>query len=289
MDKEELTRLIQAQFAAAPGNDITPEDAIDPALAGVRLYDPPLLGFGDAADGLFDRLRQAEAVGPWYLPPREWMPQARTVVSLFFPFSLAVRKSNRGDAAQPSALWLHGRIEGQSFIAALMRQLCGALEQKGITCCIPAQDPRFALSLDGKGLPGFPADKTPIFTSNWSERHAAYVCGLGSFGLSGGIITEKGMAGRLASMLLDIAVPPDTRAYTDIYANCIRCGLCQKRCPVEAISPQMEKSNVRCKAWLLETKARYAPRLGCGKCQTAVPCEDKNPARKKEQNHAVEH
>ena len=36
--------------------------------------------------------------------------------------------------------------------------------------------------------------------STWSERHVAYVSGLGTFGLSGGLITAKGQAVRLGSV-----------------------------------------------------------------------------------------
>jgi len=35
--------------------------------------------------------------------------------------------------------------------------------------------------------------------SNWSERHIAYVAGLGTFSLADSFITEKGAANRVAA------------------------------------------------------------------------------------------
>lgn len=77
-------------------------------------------------------------------------------------------------------------------------------------------------------------------TSLWSERHAAYVCGLGTFGLSKGLITKKGIAGRFTSLITDLPLLADERAYTDVYEYCTRygCGLCQVRVPCEAGIPK---------------------------------------------------
>jgi epoxyqueuosine reductase QueG len=36
-----------------------------------------------------------------------------------------------------------------------------------------------------------------VFSSNWSERHAAYTAGLGTFGLCDGLITPLGKAMRV--------------------------------------------------------------------------------------------
>ena len=46
------------------------------------------------------------------------------------------------------------------------------------------------------------------FASTWSERHAAYASGLGTFGLSDGLITPRGQAMRCGSVVARIAVPP---------------------------------------------------------------------------------
>ena len=110
----------------------------------------------------------------------------------FLPFTEQVRFSNRADETDPSPEWLYGRIEGQEFIIRYMTSLEKLLRIKEADTCVPSQDARFGTQIEMISMNGrsdFHVD------SRWSERHAAYVCGLGTFGLSRGLITEKGMAG----------------------------------------------------------------------------------------------
>ena len=111
----------------------------------------------------------------------------------------------------------------------------------------------------------------------WSERHAAYVCGLGTFGLSKGLITRKGIAGRFGSVVTDIELEPDPREYSGVYDWCINCGACIARCPAKAISFEKGKEHSPCLDMLLQSGKRFAPRYGCGLCQTGVPCEHQRP------------
>jgi epoxyqueuosine reductase QueG len=115
--------------------------------------------------------------------------------------------------------------------------------------------------------------------SNWSERHVAFVCGLGTFGLSKGLITEKGVAGRFSSIVTDMGLSPSVRPYEGLYDYCIFCGLCARRCPANAISLDTGKAHEPCEAFLNETRALFSPRYGCGKCQSGMPCESRIPAK----------
>jgi hypothetical protein len=45
-------------------------------------------------------------------------------------------------------------------------------------------------------------------TSNWSERHSAYIAGLGTFCLSYSLISEKGCAGRYGTVVTDLDLEP---------------------------------------------------------------------------------
>jgi epoxyqueuosine reductase QueG len=120
----------------------------------------------------------------------------------------------------------------------------------------------------------------PIFNSNWSERHVAYICGLGTFGRHTCIITKKGTAGRLTSIVTDLPLKQDVREYKDRFEYCFQCGKCVKRCPGEAIA-MSGKDKSKCAKYCGSIMKYTAPRLGCGKCQTAVPCETAaNVARK---------
>ena len=205
-------------FAAAEGN------VIDiPGVGETVLYGEPLIGFADADDEIFNTFRRKEVIGANYMSPDEWLPGAKTVISFFLPFSEAVRVSNRVDSTDPSIEWLYARIEGQEFIGKFMAAVQQNMEKHGMTTCVPSSDERFGLKIEMtmNGIrPDFHAD------SKWSERHAAYACGLGTFGLSRGLITEKGMAGRFASIIIFERFEPDVRKYTDIYDYCIKCGAC---------------------------------------------------------------
>lgn len=113
--------------------------------------------------------------------------------------------------------------------------------------------------------------------SRWSERHAAYACGLGTFGLSRGLISERGIAGRYASIIVSESWQATSRNYNGIDDYCIRCGACIRNCPAQAISLEYGKNNILCNAHVEKMKAKYSPRYGCGKCQVGVPCETKAP------------
>jgi epoxyqueuosine reductase QueG len=125
------------------------------------------------------------------------------------------------------------------------------------------------------------------FASTWSERHAAYVSGLGTFGLCDGLITAVGKAHRTGSVIARVSVPPSARPYRDHRAYCLHfthgtCGKCIPRCPVKALGPQghdkkrcQEYTEHRMNAYLKETYGidTYA----CGLCQCGVPCTDHAP------------
>jgi epoxyqueuosine reductase QueG len=107
------------------------------------------------------------------------------------------------------------------------------------------------------------------------------VCGLGTFGLSKGLITSKGIAGRFGSIITSLYLPPNKREYEEIYEYCSMCGACVKKCPVNAISIEKGKNHIICSKFLNQTVEKYKPRYGCGKCQVGVPCESMIPKQRK--------
>lgn len=280
MEKETVRRMAAEVFAETPGNVLTSEMEIKPEYVGIRMFDPQLAGFGAASDPLFEAFKETGAIGPWHMGPEEWLPGSKSVISFFFPISKEVRESNRRMTSGASDLWVYARIEGQAFIKAFTAAVAARFREAGYEALVPATDPRWASVRAGQGIDGYPQIREDTYGSRWSERHAAYVCGLGTFGLSRGLITEKGMAGRFSSLLVTAGFEPDPRLYTDIYENCIRCGACVKRCPSGAIDPEEGKDNCICGSFIEKSKLIHAPRYGCGLCQTKVPCEHRNPARK---------
>lgn len=279
MEKEQIVAKINELFATLPRNVLTQQDAIPAQYVGTVLFDAPLVGFGAADDALFDEYKKGGVIGPWHMSPNEWLGGAQSVISLFFPISEQVRASNRSMKTQASAQWTYARIEGQRYITQFTKALEAWLAENGVRVCVPANDPRFAGVRFGKGIDGYEMDET-IFGSRWSERHAAYVCGLGTFGLSKGLITKKGIAGRFASVIVDLQLPADKRAYTDIYEYCTRCGACAARCHVNAIDLEHGKDHMICGKEQDRSSVIHAPRYGCGLCQVGVPCETGIPKRK---------
>ncbi len=262
--KNDFKRDLKKLFLNGEGNTVE-----IPSEGAVSLYEMPVCGFASASDELFLRFREETVIGRLFLTPEEWLPEAKTVVSLFFPFSDIVRSTNAEDRMRPSVPWVYARFEGQEYINGFMRRLQETLFEAGIRTCVPSLDPRFEINpvtLEGE-------EEDLHVDSRWSERHSAYVCGLGTFGMSRGLITDKGMAGRFASILTDAEFEPDSRDYSGVYDYCIRCGACAVNCPASAITMERGKNNLKCRRYVEAMKKLYAPRYGCGKCQVGVPCE----------------
>ena len=270
--KEAFLEECRTVFHKTEGNTVTLPGAED-----LVLFDAPLVGFASADDDLFEKYKQPEIIGEYYFAPVEWLPSAHTVISFFLPFTEAVRSGNRVDRTDPSLGWLYGRIEGQAFIARFMTNVQKLLRENNIEACAPSQDERFAFRFEATstdGISDFHAE------SRWSERHAAYACGLGTFGLSRGLISPKGIAGRYASVIISAKWQPTAREYTGVYEYCIRCGACARNCPAQAISLEYGKNNILCNAHIEIMRGKYSPRYGCGKCQVGVPCESTAPGMK---------
>lgn len=269
----ELDRQLAAFVEENPGNRIEESYALRPEYIGTQIYEAPLIGCAEASDPLFAYMKQrADIYGPTLRLPEEWLPGAASVVSFFLPFSKAVRDSNRCDLSRPSDIWLHGRAEGQAFLNRAATYLAELLQEAGGQAVIPATDPAFSVLRD----PSRAERGEPPYVSNWSERHAAFTAGLGTFSLSKHLITEKGVCGRFGSVITDLPLPITPRPYTDPYEYCTFCGACRKRCSVNAIGPQ-EKDNRICSDFQRQMLAVFTPRHGCGKCQLNVPCETCRP------------
>ena len=279
MTKDELLTLAATLMEESGLNTLSAEEALTPAFVGVPLYDAPILAIGAADDPLFDGLKQPEAIGPHFRTPQEWLPGAKSVVSLFFPLSQAVREDNRARMDWPGFGWINAKSNGMDMIDAVNERLRAELEALGYQAMSPIRAPQYAIVADAARRE---------YTSNWSERHAAYICGLGTFGLSRGLITKKGVAGRFTSLITDLLLPPDARDYSGLYDYCSFCGACAKNCPAGAIDLKAGKDHVLCAAFTDRVLRESPPRSGarnprdcCGKCQVKVPCEGRPAPPKK--------
>lgn len=248
----------------------------------------PLVGFASGTDPLFFEYKNI--IGSFHLTPREIIVGALrekgrelllseyeqiSVISWILPASEDTRKSNRQEKIFPSKLWAYTRDFGEACNNALRKHVAGFLEDLGYVAVAPFLLPTFRFIHDEKvGL-----------ASPWSERHIAYACGLGTFSLNDGLITSKGMAIRIGSVVTLLKLAPSERRYRHYKENCLlfrneKCGKCIPRCPAGAITEKGHDKD-KCHEYI-NSEPLKAKRLGyglqnppsaCGLCQTGVPCE----------------
>ena len=267
----QISETLAEAFRRSEHNYVSEQMALDPSDIGKRLYASPINKIGSATDPLWEQLKAPQAVGPLFRTPKEWMPSAQTVVSYFAPFSDFVVEGNRADGVDVGNGWLYARVEGQALLTEMNHLLEQWFVSQGVKALSPYASDEFKYVFEAGSCEDI-EDKTLSFTSNWSERHVAFVCGMGTFGLSKGLITERGVAGRFGSVIVDAPLEVTPRPYTDIYEYCTKCGACM-RCPAGAITLEEGKSHEKCSAYVHTLRVKYAPRFGCGKCQVKVPCE----------------
>lgn len=265
MDINTLKEFVLEFQETDPANKVPEELAKSPEFAGREIYSGVTCGAADARDEIFAALRQNEEANIELTQPDEWLPGAKSVVSFFMPFAKWITDDNAG-GDWPTAAWLHGRIEGQAASDKLAAALADMIIEEGYGAVAPSLDQRFKVIKEK-------------CSSNWSERHVAFICGIGTFGISRGIITELGTAGRLISLVTTLPLEPTPRPYTDLLEYCIRCGTCAKSCPMNAISVERLKDNKLCDAFIDKVRAKETPYYGCGKCQSGMPCAFGIPGR----------
>ena len=266
LNKEEIISGAHRFARESTYNYISAGVALSPDYTGIMIFDLPIFAFGPADDDIYLTYKSPDIIGEHFMSPLQLLPEAKTVISFFLPYSDRIKSANAQNYDWPAEEWLHGRFEGQVLVKELSIYIQRLLTEAGHSSLVPLIDPRFTMG-----------DGSNNYTSNWSERHAAYACGLGTFGLSKGLITEKGVCGRFGSVLTQLGLPADTRRYEGVYEYCIKCGACIPHCPVHAISIENGKRHDPCSGFLDHVRDKCAPRYGCGKCQVNVPCESRIP------------
>ena len=253
------------------------------------VFDEPSVRIADAADPVIENLKNV--IGPFHWGPGEALGkafpeadtplQASSVISWCLPVSEAARKANRKADYYPSREWAWTRTFGERLNDRIREGLGLWLTDSGWPSFAPALHPDF----------GFIEESPVGIASPWSERHYAWAAGHGTFGISGGLITERGIAHRLGSVVSSLPLRSDVREYgSDPFAWCLKtargtCGVCMKRCPVNSIGrDHSERNKELCNEHDMKRIAAQYGKLydwegiyGCGLCQTAVPCEFKRP------------
>ena len=251
-DISSLSRTVNAFLATSSYNRISGTDT--------KIYGEPLFGVSSAHDPLYRKLK--EAVGPDHCMPEEFLPDAKSVVSFFLPYTEEVSRANYGEEASPS-LWVLAHRNGAAAAEIVRRLVIKGLASMNGNSIAPFHDSRYRCARS--------------LISSWSERHVAFVSGIGTFGLHKSIITEKGSSGRLDSIVTDLDLAATKRNYNDVYGNCAKCFACVRRCPVGAIKETGKNIQV-CAKYVLAGKSDPHHAI-CGKCLTQTPCENCLPKK----------
>lgn len=245
----------------------------------------PLTGFASGSDPLFKSYKKL--IGDFHWTPKEAMKMAYpdtifdenelSVISWILPQTENTLADQRCENELPSSRWVHSRHYGEKFNEYLRTKIRDTFTALGIKAAAPAIMEGF----------GYRESEKFGLASNWSERHVAFVAGLGTFGLSDGFITEKGKAVRIGSVIINARIKPDKRKHESYTANCLwyaegTCGACIKRCPAHAISEKGHDKGA-CFNYIKTVTAPYAEKIlgayetPCGLCQAKIPCERRNP------------
>ncbi|GHV54697.1 (Fe-S)-binding protein [Synergistales bacterium] len=277
MTLAKIEEFVREKIDEPTGGNYVPEDiAISPECVSLKMFDAPLVGAASCGDKMWVKLCEEGIIGSHFILPNEWLPDAVSVISIFFPFTERVSKSCADTPAWPSPEWLHARTEGEEFIFEVTLALADELSRTGHPSLVPPKDARFKSVRHLGSNPEMPGLS---YTSVWSERHVAYVCGLGTFSLSKGLITKRGGAGRFGSVITSLDLPPIEREYSGVYDYCVMCGACVRVCPAQAITLKGGKDHSICALFGDETKKKFNPRYGCGKCQVGMPCQSRAPGK----------
>jgi epoxyqueuosine reductase QueG len=274
-----IEKLVIDFLRVCPNNFITEKEAIDPSVIGLQIFEDPIVGYADPMDLIFETYQNDPSItNGMFCPPCEWLPEGRTVISIFLPYTKAVKDGNSRNMKTPTAEWLHARYEGQLLIDDISKMIMREMINQGYRCVVPELDSRYKALIGTQMIKDKVLDNKD-YGSNWSQRHVAYVAGLGTFGLSKGLITHKGIAGRFTSFVTDYVHKASVRDYKGIYDYCSFCGQCIDNCPTNAITLEGGKEHTPCSKYIDWTLKQFSPRYACGKCQVKVPCMDGIPNR----------
>ncbi|PLX87609.1 MAG: 4Fe-4S ferredoxin [Desulfuromonas sp.] len=276
--KQQQIEILVSEFCASDRNTLE-------LPSGEPAWGSPLFGYARGDDPLFEKIK--DDIGSFYWTPLEAFRLAYpnepvsaselSVISYLLPQTEATRKEQRINTELPGERWARSRYYGEAFNRDLRCYLADELSRQGYLAVAPERLPAFA----------YQSSSAFGIASNWSERHTAWVAGLGTFGLSDGLITRAGKAVRFGSVVARIALAPTTREYEGHQDWCLwyargTCGACMKRCPVAAISERGHDKDACC-TFIRTVTAPYVDKTfgtgdtPCGLCQVKIPCEARSP------------
>jgi epoxyqueuosine reductase QueG len=230
---------------------------------GKTRYREPLFGYARADDPRWQFLRDTHV--PGHLLPSEVLPGAQSVACFFLPFEADLVRAN-AVATVCAAEWGTAYVETNALLTLMCAELERAFAREGVAASW--QQPTH--NYDPVSL-----------RARWSHKSAAVIAGMGEIGLHQMLITERGCAGRVSSIVVaaDLARGAAGRSRPSFcgYFAGASCSACVERCPVGALTTDGLRRDA-CRDHLKvvgEYLVRHCsvpePLDICGKCCTG-PC-----------------
>ncbi len=281
IDNKFIEQLVYETFDSLEGNQFSSLGSPE-----LPMWERPLIGIAMGTDPYYDFLKSH--IGEFHWNPeevfrlkyaKEISKENLRVIAMVFPQTMETKKAQMKEKICPSREWIISRAEWEPLMVEFGSRLTEKLEKHGIR----------SVSLDLQKELKVQKSEALGLASNWSHRHIAHLAGLGTFGLSDGLITEKGKAVRISSLVIEAPLTPTERPYKSHNEWCLyykngSCGLCVKRCPTDAITVQGHDKEA-CEKYETEFFEKHWPsdiakgdyKIGCGLCQAGVPCQNKKP------------
>ena len=220
-------------------------------LATCQKMDIPLIGFA-AVDRWEDPSLNPDMPEAFY--PQSIWPEAASVIVIGLPIHLPALETT------PS-IWY--REEYQTVNALLDQytyRLAEFLNQRGY--------PSVSVPRDGYGNVSVLEENPYAF---FSHRHAAYLAGLGNFGVNNMLLTPQyGPRVRFGAVFTTALLPSDPVMTTPL---CTRCMNCVHQCPVHALNekdyPDGLTDTAKCARYSQHLATHY--RAPCGVCIKVCP------------------
>ncbi len=217
----------------------------------------PLIGYSSSDDILYTELKTI--VGNHHLHPSDILENVQTVISFFIPFTSMVVNNNR-KIKDVSDMWIDTYKKVNILINEISNELVEDIKK---------------LNIDAATLPATAHFDTVKLVADWSHRSAAYIAGLGSFGINNMLITEKGGAGRYGTIFISEKLAPTKRNNIEhcLYLKDKSCTYCIDKCPVNALTPD-NFNRKKCYEYLVKIDHQYEgddKSQACGKCAVG-PC-----------------
>lgn len=157
---------------------------------------------------------------PWVpvdFRPDSIFPEVKSVIVIGFPVFLPILESAPSIHYHELYKTLNRLLDTDAYLLSLF------LNSKGYSS--------ISIPRDGYGSIEV-LKKNPV--AFFSHRHAAFLAGLGTFGINNNILTEEyGPRVRFTSVFTSAELPPDPPV---LKSHCIKCMRCVKSCPVQALT-----------------------------------------------------